>query len=109
MFPIVEISGTITIAFKEVETSTKYYEARDKINTCLIPEKLIVKRGGHGDQLSQSIPSLDRFRIEAMMKMIRSNLLSADQRTATVNELKRKCRIYGNGCLKRGNKEEGMK
>ncbi len=75
----------------------------------LIKQKLIIKQGGHNDQLSRTIPSLDRFRIQAMVKMINSNKLSKRQRMATIKELKKKCAIYSNGCIKRGNIEKGKK
>ncbi|MFH1384599.1 MAG: glycosyltransferase family A protein [Candidatus Omnitrophota bacterium] len=75
----------------------------------LIKENLIVKHGGHADQLSRRIPHLDQFRIQALEKILKSNLLTEDQRRATIRELKHKCRIYGNGCMKRGKVAEGEK
>jgi glycosyltransferase involved in cell wall biosynthesis len=73
----------------------------------LIPRHLVVKEGGHDDQLSFQIKGLDRFRIMALLKLITGGQLSAKQRHATVQELSEKCRIYGNGCLKRGRVTEG--
>ncbi len=71
----------------------------------LIDEPLIVKRGGHEDQLSRT-PGLDRFRIFSICKMIESGLLSTDQHRASVRMLKEKCLIYAAGCRKRGRHEE---
>ncbi|RJQ53966.1 MAG: glycosyltransferase [Desulfobacteraceae bacterium] len=73
----------------------------------LIEEPLIVKRGGHADQLSRA-SGLDRFRIDALIKIIESGQLAEKQRQAAVETLTRKCRIYANGCLKRGKKSEAM-
>lgn len=73
----------------------------------LIEEHLVVKEGGHDDQLSSSVMGLDRFRIQALEKLIRQGELQREQREAALEELARKCRIYGNGCLKRGKIEEG--
>ncbi len=73
----------------------------------LIEEPLVVKQGGHPDQLSRRIPFLDRFRIQALVKVLGSDLLSSDQQETALQELKKKCRIYGQGCMKRGKKEEG--
>jgi hypothetical protein len=42
-----------------------------------------------------------------MLKLIRSGCLDRDQLRATLEELEVKCRIYGNGCLKRGRTSEG--
>ncbi len=72
-----------------------------------LPEPLIVKRGGHPDQLSRTVEALDRYRIRALEKLIRAGELEAGQRRLALDELRRKCRVYGNGCLRRGRKEEG--
>ena len=71
----------------------------------LIDEPLIVKRGGHADQLSR-MAELDKFRITALAKIIASGRLSDDQKRAAVRMLKEKCRIYANGCIKRGRHQE---
>ena len=67
----------------------------------LIDTPLIIKRGGHDDQLSSS-PGLDKFRIKAIKKVIESGLLSAAQYQTAVETLKEKCDIYASGCRKRG-------
>ena len=71
----------------------------------LIDTPLIIKRGGHGDQLS-SRAGLDRFRIKAIEKIIKRGILSDDQYRAAVKTLKKKCDIYAAGCRKRGREEE---
>jgi glycosyltransferase involved in cell wall biosynthesis len=73
----------------------------------LIRELLVVKEGGHPDQLSVSLKGMDRFRIKALVKLIKSSTLKERQLKATLEELSLKCRIYGNGCVKRGKTEEG--
>jgi glycosyltransferase involved in cell wall biosynthesis len=73
----------------------------------LIDAPLIIKRGGHDDQLS-SRAGLDKFRIKAIEKIINSGLLSEDQRRAAVNMLKKKCDIYAAGCRKRGREEKAL-
>ncbi len=67
----------------------------------LIDEPLIIKRGGHMDQLSRS-PELDKYRILALKKVIDGDVLDPDQLEAAVQMLKKKCTIYGKGCRKRG-------
>ena len=76
---------------------------------CLVREKLIVKQGGHADQQSHVISSLDLLRIKAMVKSLESGGLNESQYEAALLELNKKCRVYGNGCIKRGKKEEGEK
>jgi glycosyltransferase involved in cell wall biosynthesis len=73
----------------------------------LIDKELVVKEGGHEDQLSKRFTGMDRFRIRAIAKVIESGILSSDQIRAAMEELSTKCRIYGNGCIKRGKVEEG--
>jgi len=73
----------------------------------LIDTPLIIKRGGHDDQLSAS-SGLDKFRIKSLKKNIASDLLSETQYRAAVKTLKEKCAIYAAGCRKRGRKEEAL-
>ncbi|MDR3568749.1 MAG: glycosyltransferase [Syntrophobacteraceae bacterium] len=72
----------------------------------LVERPLVIKRGGHADQLSATIENLDRYRIEAIVKVIRSGRLSAEQIWAAEKILEEKRRIYCNGCRKRGNLAE---
>lgn len=71
----------------------------------LIDTPLIVKKGGHADQLSQ-MKGLDRFRIQSLLKLIHSGVLTPTQHHAAVQVLKRKSTIYAGGCLKRNRLEE---
>ncbi len=72
-----------------------------------IDTPLIIKRGGHEDQLSASF-GLDRFRIKAIKKSVESGFLSKRQYAAAVKTLKEKCNIYAAGCRKRGREEEAL-
>jgi glycosyltransferase involved in cell wall biosynthesis len=71
----------------------------------LIPLPLIVKRGGHPDQLSR-MPELDKYRIRSIVKILRQDCLSPPQRVAALTTLEQKCHVYANGCLKRGRPDE---
>lgn len=73
----------------------------------LIDTPLIVKRGGHDDQLS-SMVGLDKFRIKAIEKIVKSGRLADDQYRAAVKALKEKCKIYADGCRKRGREEKAL-
>lgn len=73
----------------------------------LIRRNLVVKEGGSPDQLSASLKGMDRFRIEAMVNLLDSGRLSKDQAGMVHRELEIKCRIYGEGCMKRGKTDEG--
>ena len=71
----------------------------------LIETPLIVKRGGHDDQLS-AMPELDKYRIASLTKILDSGLLSPSQYRAAYEMLALKCSVYANGCRKRGRVEE---
>ena len=72
----------------------------------LLRDPLVIKRGGHSDQLS-SRSGIDRYRIKALEKLLGSGLLSPQKYQWTWNALQHKCQIYGQGCLKRGRVAEG--
>lgn len=71
-----------------------------------IPEKLVVKRGGHADQLSRKYWGLDRFRVQSLRKILASGKLKPEQAGAARRALEEKCRILANGARKRGKLEE---
>ena len=73
----------------------------------LINKWLVVKEGGHDDQLSRKITGIDRYRVWAIAKTIKSGRLSSDQIDQAIEELSAKCKIYGKGCIKRGRIDEG--
>jgi len=66
----------------------------------LLPERLIVKRGGHADQLSRCIPVLDQYRITALEKILAAPL-TLSQRQAVLAQLLQKCRVVAQGAYKR--------
>lgn len=67
--------------------------------------KHVIKKGGHPGQLS-SEPGLDKYRVRSMINLLGSNILTPDQDRATRAVLSEKCRIYAQGCRKRGKDEE---
>ena len=73
----------------------------------LIDTPLTVKTGGHEDQLSNAI-GLDKYRIYALKKILKSDFLTEKQYQAAENMLKKKCRIYADGCIKHGRKTVAM-
>ncbi len=50
---------------------------------------------------------MDRMRIYAIKKIIDSKILSEKQYLLAVNELGKKCTVFGRGCLKHGKNEIG--
>jgi glycosyltransferase involved in cell wall biosynthesis len=68
----------------------------------LLDEPLVTRRGGHCDQTSARIPAIDRFRILALVKLLADDRLSLVRRTAVIEVLAEKCRIYAGGLARRG-------
>lgn len=71
-----------------------------------IEKPLIIKHGGHEDQLSRRYPAMDSFRIESIAKLLESGTLSESMRDAAISELTQKCAVYIKGATKRGKGEE---
>jgi glycosyltransferase involved in cell wall biosynthesis len=71
----------------------------------LIDVPLVIKTGGHPDQLSK-MPGLDKYRIASLRRLIESGALSPRQHLSAAAVLQQKCQIYASGCKKRGRLEE---
>ena len=71
-----------------------------------LPEKLIVKTGGHDDQLSHKFRGMDRFRVYALGKILKEDYLSLQQRTWVLETLAEKCAILQTGYRNRGKMDE---
>ena len=71
----------------------------------LINQTLVVKRGGHADQLSRSIWGMDRYRISTLQKLLRLGL-DGDRRTAALAILRQKLHLLISGARKRGKTSE---
>ncbi|MFK7892352.1 MAG: glycosyltransferase [Granulosicoccus sp.] len=66
-----------------------------------VDEPLLVKTGGHVDQLSQRYPAMDQFRIQALAALLRNADLSRHQREMSLKVFAEKMSIYCQGALKR--------
>ncbi|HZA55185.1 MAG TPA: glycosyltransferase [Candidatus Udaeobacter sp.] len=73
----------------------------------LIPTALVVKRGGHPDQLSRSMWGMDRYRIVALQKLLQTGL-RGKKRDWVIEVLKRKVGILCQGARKRGREGEAV-
>ncbi|MCC6751603.1 MAG: glycosyltransferase family 2 protein [Deltaproteobacteria bacterium] len=71
-----------------------------------LDEPLLVKYGGHADQLSARYPGMDRFRIQALEGMLELPELVGEEREATRATLLEKLEIYLAGARKRGRHDE---
>jgi glycosyltransferase involved in cell wall biosynthesis len=83
-----------------------WLRATNKYEVKLIPEALTLKDGGRPDQLSSRVWGLDRFRIIALEKMLKSGDLTEEKYKKTFQQLSRKCGIFSLGAEKRGKTKE---
>ncbi|MBI4970833.1 MAG: glycosyltransferase family 2 protein [Candidatus Omnitrophica bacterium] len=121
--PLCIVSPSAVMMRRELFDKVGYFD--DRLSACedydmwlrvaarypiyLIEGRLTIKYGGHADQLSRTVPSLDKYRIQSMLKLLDSKILTPEQRKWTIEELKYKAKIYGEGCIKHGREEEGKK
>lgn len=72
----------------------------------LLDAPLAVRHGGRPDQLSAIHVGQDLYRIRSMVRLLERSDLEPWHRDCTIKELRRKARIYAQGCLKRDRPEE---
>ncbi len=72
----------------------------------LIEKPYVIKYGGHADQRSHEFPAMDRFRIQSLVKILASDILTFEQEKLTRAMLEEKMKIYIQGAIKRGKKED---
>lgn len=96
--------------FDETLPACEDYDLWLRITACypvlFLQQPLIIKQGGHEDQLSKKYWGMDRFRIRALHKMLQTNTLTASDRQATINMLVKKVQVYQIGALKRNKRDE---
>ena len=68
-----------------------------------INQKLILKYGGHKDQLSKTYWGMDRFRIKSLENLILNYKLKPDQKINAIKTIVKKLKIIVNGAYKRNN------
>jgi glycosyltransferase involved in cell wall biosynthesis len=71
-----------------------------------IEEPLVIKRGGHPDQLSRRYWGMDRFRILSMAGLIIKGEVNGEKKVSVLEEIDRKCNVLAGGARKRGREEE---
>ncbi len=71
--------------------------------TGLIEKNLVIKFGGHQDQLSKKYPVMDRFRVYSILKLIANQKIKEEYLNAAKETVIKKCKIIRAGAKKRGN------
>lgn len=74
-----------------------------------IAKPLIVKRGGHGDQLSARYWGMDRFRVAALSRLLLDDDLDVGHRRAVIDVMTSKCAILAQGAQRRQRHDEAAR
>ena len=101
-----EAIGTFDESLPACEDYDLWLRMAAKKEMGLIREPYVIKYGGHADQRSHEFPAMDRFRIESLVKILKSRTLDPEQGRVARQMLLEKSKIYTKGTLKRGNQVE---
>lgn len=71
-----------------------------------VDEPLIIKYGGHTDQLSQSVEGIELFRIKSLENLLANTELSPQKKNLAITMIIKKLNIYLNGLIKRKKQTE---
>jgi glycosyltransferase involved in cell wall biosynthesis len=105
---VFDVAGLFNETMPVCEDYDMWLRVTAKYPVLFVEKPLIVKQGGHEDQLSKRYPAMDRFRIQSIARILESDVLNETMRNDAVRELEKKCRIYILGAIKRGKTEEAQ-
>ncbi|MHC1724930.1 MAG: glycosyltransferase family 2 protein [Syntrophobacteraceae bacterium] len=106
---IFESVGMFDESFPACEDYDLWLRIGHRFPLGLLEKPLTIKRGGHPDQLSASVPALDQYRIISIANLLRNVSLDAGQIRAASEILRIKAEIYAAGCRKRGKADEAQR
>ncbi len=101
-----EADGGFDEAFPVCEDYELWLRIAAREPVGLVPETLVVKRGGHPGQLSRSTWGLDRWRVAALAKLLATVPLADEERAAAVAVARTKCAVLAGGAERRGKRDE---
>lgn len=105
---LIEVIGWFDEQMPCCEDYDYWLRASSRFPFLLIDEPLTYKSGGRTDQVSSIHRiGIDKFRIQAIEKILNMPGLTDQQYRQALCELEKKCTLYGNGCKKHGRDEEG--
>jgi GT2 family glycosyltransferase len=105
---VFDVAGLFDETMPVCEDYDMWLRVTARYPVLFVEKPLIVKQGGHEDQLSKRYPAMDRFRIQSIARILESDVLNETMRNDATRELEKKCRIYILGAIKRGKTEEAQ-
>ena len=97
--------GFFDESFQVCEDYEMWLRISAKEEICFLEDKLLIKHGGHKDQLSKKFWGMDRFRVYAIEKNLLNNNFSEYQNGLAKFFLLQKLEVIINGAKKRNNIE----
>lgn len=98
--------GAFDVSLPACEDYDYWLRLTSRYPVLFVDKPLVVKYGGHADQLSRKYWGMDRFRIDALVKSLNSGILNPEQIKLTSDMLRKKIEIYLIGAKKRNKVEE---
>jgi len=103
---VLETVGRFDETLPACEDYDLWLRITSRYPVCFVDEPLVVKYGGHEDQLSRRFWGMDRFRIRALEKILLGGTLDEAQRRSAMLALVEKIGVYVEGARKRGKEDE---
>ena len=103
---VFEKTGLFDVTFPACEDYELWLRITCRYPVGLVKTQEIIKYGGHEDQLSSTVPRLDRWRIMALLKIAGDLVLNHQELYYTWREIYNKARIYCQGCKKHNRLQE---
>ena len=97
-------NGLFREDFPVCEDFELWLRLTSRCETGFLPQSLIIKHGGHKDQLSKKHWGMDYWRIKALMPFLKASHLSCQEQKALRKSLREKIDILIKGCKKHNNK-----
>lgn len=102
--------GTFTVTLRCCEDYDLWLRGSQRYPFLLIEQALTIKEGGRPDQVSvQFRVGMDRLRIASIIDLLLARCLLPQQGIWALEELVRKCHVYGSGCVKHGHTRRGLR
>ena len=98
--------GTFDESLRVCEDYDLWLRITSKYPVVFLDIPLIYKYGGHAGQLSKVNDGIESYRIQSLEKIIKSGVLSNEQKLIAVNTLVNKMKIYAKGLEKRNKLRE---
>ena len=103
---VFEMVGLFDDSLKVCEDYDLWLRITAVLPVIFLDQPLIIKYGGHADQLSRVDSGIEKYRITSLEKILNSNSLSISQSKIAKSQLIKKLKIFSNGLEKRNKFEE---